>query len=80
MPADQLRAGRFLLGVVIDRALVVVFLVGELGLGEHVLVVDDEEQVVEGLQVQRPRVRRRGDIFHHLRVARVAHVDDREAL
>ena len=32
------------------------------------------------LQVQRPGVRRRGDVFHDLRVARVAHVDDGEAL
>ena len=32
------------------------------------------------LAVQGPGVGRRGDIFHHLRVARVAHVDDAEAL
>ena len=42
-------------GVVIDRALVVVLLVGEFGLREHVLVVDDEQQIVEGLQMQASR-------------------------
>ena len=68
------------LGVVVDRALVVVLLVGHLGLGEHVLVVDDEEQVVVRLQMQRPGVGRRGDVFHRFGLLRVAHVDDREAL
>ncbi len=48
-------------GVMVDLALVVVLLVGELGLREHVLVVDDEQQVVMRLQVQRPGVRRRRD-------------------
>ena len=64
MPADQLRCGGFALGVMVDRALVVVLLVGEFGLREHVLVVDDEQQVVVRLQVQRPGVGRRGDMLH----------------
>ena len=53
----------------IDRALVIVLLVGELGLREHVLVVDDQQQVVVRLQVERPGIGRRGDILDGLRAA-----------
>jgi hypothetical protein len=41
--------GGFRLGVVIDRPFVVGFLVAELGLGKHVLVVDDQQNVVVNL-------------------------------
>ena len=42
--------------MLVDRALVIGLLVGEVGLREHVLVVDHEEQVLVRLQMQAPGV------------------------
>ena len=68
------------LRMLVDRALVVGLLVGEVGLREHVLVVDDEQQVLVRLQMQAPGVMRGGDVLHRFRVLRIAHVDHRKAL
>ncbi len=68
------------LGVMVDGTLVIVLLIGEFGLCEHVLVVDDEQLVLGGLQMQRPGVVRRGDMFDRFGIRRVSDVDDREAL
>src|SRR6185437_6413785 len=69
-----------LAGMIADGALVVVLLVGELGLREHVLVVDDEKLVLRRLQLERPGIMRRCDISDGLRLPGVAHVNDAEAL
>ena len=63
-----------------ELAFVIGLLVGELGGGEHVLGVDDEQQIAVGLQMDVPGAGRRGEIIRRLRVFRIAHVDDREAL
>ena len=68
------------LGVEVGLALVVVLLVGELGLRPHVLGVHDQQQVVEGLAVQVPGVVGAGVVAERLRVPRIAHVDDAEAV
>ena len=72
--------GGLRLGVMVDRALIVGLLVGQLGLSEHVLVMDDEQNVVVSLQVERPGVGRRGDVLHIFGMGGVANVDDGEAL
>jgi hypothetical protein len=46
---------------------------------EHVLVVDHEKEIFEGLQVERRGVRRSGDVFCKLGLFRITHVDDAEA-
>src|SRR5690606_27484799 len=51
---------------------------GELGIGEEVLCVHDEEEAVGRLEVHAPGARRRCDEADGLRQARIAHVDDRE--
>ena len=68
------------LRMLVDRALVIGLLVGEVGLREHVLVVDDQQQVLVRLQMQAPGVMRGGDVLHRFRVLRIAHVDHRKAL
>jgi hypothetical protein len=76
------RRGRLLrrADLLAERALVVFALVLEFGGGEHVLGVDDEQQVAEGLEVDVPGVGRGRDIGDGLRVPRIADVDDAEAL
>jgi hypothetical protein len=54
-------------------------LIGELGRREHVLGMDDEEQIVVGLEMDVPRAGRGGDIRDRARILGVAHVDDAES-
>ena len=68
-----------LLRVEIRVWLVVVALVRHLGLREHVVRVDEKQQVIVNLQVQAPRVGRVLDVVHRARPGRIAHVDDAEA-
>jgi hypothetical protein len=63
-----------------ERSLVIFALVLELGGGEHVLGMDDEQQVAMRLQMDVPGVGRRRHIGHRLRRSRVANVDDAEPL
>jgi hypothetical protein len=60
-------------------AFVIRLLVGEFGGGEHVLGVDDKQQVAMRLQMDVPGAWRRGEIIYGTRVLRIAHVDDRKA-
>src|ERR1700758_3194495 len=63
-----------------ELALVVGLLVLKLGSGEHVLGVDDEEQVIVRLQVDVPGVLSGTNILLRLRPRGVLHVDDAEPL
>jgi hypothetical protein len=63
-----------------ELALVVRLLVLKLGSGEHVLGVDDEEQVVVRLQVDVPGVLRGRNVLHRFWPRGVLHVDDAEPL
>jgi hypothetical protein len=54
-------------------------LVGELGRREHVLGIDDQEQIVVGLKMDVPRAGRGGDVLDRARILGIAHVDDAEA-
>ena len=82
-PRGPVARGIFLLGRAHDLAeltLVIGLLVGELRGCEHVLGVDDEQQVVMGLQMDVPGPRRRGQVVHRARVLGVAYIDNAEAL
>jgi hypothetical protein len=72
--------GGLRLGVMIDRALVVGLLIAELRLGEHVLVVDDQQKIVVRLKVKCPGVGRRRDVLHVFGMGGIADVYDGEAL
>jgi len=63
-----------------ERALIVRMLVLELRGREHVLGIDDEQQVVMRLQVDVPCVRWRRHISDGRGPARVEHIHDTEAL
>jgi len=65
---------------VAELAFVVGSLVGKFGGGKHVLGVDDQKQIVMGLQMDIPGIRRRGDVVHRARIFGVAHVNDRKPL
>jgi hypothetical protein len=60
-------------------AFVIGFLVGEFRGREHILGVDDEQQIVVGLQVDIPGAGRRGEVVHRARALGVAHVQHAEA-
>ena len=59
---------------------VVVPLVGEIGLRPHVLGMDDQQQVLMGLQMQVPGVGRCGKILAGLGFPRIADIDHAEAV
>ena len=65
-------------GMLDDLAFVIGLFVGNVGLGKHVLVVDHQQRIVLGLQMQAPGVRRRGDLVNRTGLYGVAHVDDAE--
>src|ERR1700689_2223989 len=58
---------------------------GEIGFladlhGPHARAVDREQEIAVRLQVMRARVRRTGDEIHRLRIFRIAHIDDGDAV
>jgi hypothetical protein len=62
-----------------ELAFVIGLLIGEFRGREHVLGVDDEQQIVMGLQVDIPGAGRRGEVVHRARALGVAHVQHAEA-
>ena len=62
-----------------ELALVIRLLVRELGGREHVFGVDDEQQIVMGLQVDIPGAGRRGEIIDRARTLGIAHVEHAKA-
>jgi len=62
----------------IGLALIIVLFVRELRLREHILGIDDQQEILVVLQMQAPGVRWRRDIIDRLWIGRIAHVDDAE--
>ena len=63
-----------------ELAFVIGLLIGELRCREHVLRIDDEQEIVVGLQMDVPGSRRRGEVVHGAWPLGVTHVNDAESL